>query len=80
MPFSVNVYNLKVNSIASNGSLNLGPVIHNSHSARSKLFGGNASVGDQSPTSALMNNKIADPDLIDQSDFLTSDTAYATQT
>lgn len=79
MPFSVNVFNLKVNSIASNGSLNLGPVIHNSHSARSKSFGSNSSVGDQSPTKALMSNHIKDPDFIDQSDVQTKDNAYATQ-
>lgn len=79
MPFHVSVFNLKVNSISYNGSLNLGPVVHNSHSARSKLFGGNSSVGDQSPTTAMMSNHIKDPDFIDQSDVLTKDTSYAPQ-
>lgn len=79
MPFNVNVFNLKVNSIAGNGSLNLGPVIHNSPSARSKSFGSNTSVGDHSPTKALMSNHIKDPDFIDQSDVQNKSSAYAPQ-
>jgi hypothetical protein len=80
MPVNVNVFNVKVNSITNNGSLNVGPVIHNSHSARTKLFGGNSTIGDESPAEAFMKNAVHDADFVDQSDIATSDTAYTGQT
>ncbi len=69
MATSINIYNLKINNISNNGSLNIGDTLHNSHSANSKSTGGNSSFGDTSPTTAGMENVYIDPDLNDQGDI-----------
>ncbi|KKK39045.1 hypothetical protein WQ57_04450 [Mesobacillus campisalis] len=65
----VNVYYLKINSISGNGSITIGEAAHNSHTANSKSQGTNSSFGDYSPSDALMENLLNDPDLNDQSDL-----------
>lgn len=65
----INIYSIKVNSISGNGSVNMGPVFHNSHTANTKATGGNTSVGDQSPTFGYMNNQTVDPDVNDQNEY-----------
>lgn len=66
MPFQINIFNVKTNGVTQNGSLDIGPAIHNSHTANSKLFGANFSLGDFSPASSLMNTGVLDPDVSDQ--------------
>jgi hypothetical protein len=65
----VNVYYLKINSISGNGSITIGEASHNSHTANSKSQGTNSSFGDYSPSEALMENLLNDPDINDQSDL-----------
>lgn len=66
MPFQINVFNIKVNGVTQNGNLDIGPTVHNSHTANSKNFGVNFSLGDFSPSSSLLNTAILDPDFSDQ--------------
>lgn len=61
MPYQINIFNIKVNGITQNGNLDVGPTVHNSHTANSKNFGVNFSLGDFSPSSSLQNTGIFDP-------------------
>ncbi|GAA3321302.1 spore germination protein [Ectobacillus funiculus] len=70
----------KINSMASNASINIGPAFHNSHSAHSKFFLGNStSVGDTSPIHANMDLNVQDPDFVDQSDIGTTESPIVEQ-
>ncbi|KSU80931.1 MULTISPECIES: spore germination protein [Fictibacillus] len=75
----VNIYYLKINSLASNSSLNLGSTFHNSHTANTKSTGDNSSVGDHSPADAVMKNMVFDPDVHDQNEFANTDAAFTSQ-
>jgi hypothetical protein len=75
----VNIYYLKINSLASNSSLNLGSTFHNSHTANTKSTGDNSSVGDHSPADAVMKNMVFDPDVHDQNEFGNTDAAFTSQ-
>jgi len=66
MPYFINIFNVKTNGITQNGNLDIGAVIHNSHTANSKYIGANFSLGDLSPSSSLMGNNSVDPDVSDQ--------------
>ncbi|WP_062349944.1 spore germination protein [Bacillus kwashiorkori] len=66
MPYQINIFNIKVNGVTQNGNFDIGPTVHNSHTANTKLFGANFSQGDFSPTSSQMNTSILDPDVSDQ--------------
>ncbi|MGG1574802.1 spore germination protein [Fictibacillus sp. NRS-1165] len=79
MPCMVNIYYLKINSLASNSSLNLGSTFHNSHTANTKSNGDNSSVGDHSPAEAMMKNMVYDPDINDQNEYGNADTAFNNQ-
>jgi hypothetical protein len=61
-----NIFNIKVNNVSSNGSINFGNVIHKGHAANSKSVGGQTVIGDASPSSMIDKNAVADPDLVDQ--------------
>jgi len=69
----INLYYLKINSISGNGSITIGEASHNSPTANSKLQGINASYGDTSPTEAMMENLLNDPDVNDQTSIGTTD-------
>ena len=73
MPSVINIYNVKINSISSNGSVNIGEALHNSHTAHSKSTGTNSSYGDVSPASSKMRNIYIDPDTNDQTDIANVD-------
>lgn len=62
-----NIFNIKVNSISSNGSVNFGNTIHKAHKADSKSVGGQSIIGDATIASSMEKNLVSDPDLIDQS-------------
>jgi hypothetical protein len=66
MPYFINIFNIKTNGITQNGNLDIGSIIHSSHTANSKYIGANFSLGDISPASSLMGNGYADPDVSDQ--------------
>ena len=66
MPYQINIFNFKVNGATQNGNIDIGPTVHNSHTANTKLFGANFSFGDFSLTSSLNNTGVLDPDVSDQ--------------
>ncbi|QED46192.1 spore germination protein [Cytobacillus dafuensis] len=66
MPSVINILNLKVNGTTQNGNIDIGPTVHNSHTANSKFFGSNNSFGDFSPTCSFLNTGTIDPDVSDQ--------------
>jgi hypothetical protein len=80
LPTVINIFNLKINNITNNASVNIGESLHNSHTANTKAQGTNASFGDVSPPRAAMKNIYIDPDMNDQGDILTTETAFARQT
>lgn len=66
MPHVNNIFNIKVNNVSSNGSINFGNTIHKGHSANTKSVGGQTVIGDASPSANFGKNLVSDPDLIDQ--------------
>ena len=79
MPVVINIGNIKINNVATNGSVNIGEVVHNSHSANVKSQGSNTSVGDFSPTNSQMNNGAVDNDVFDQDQIATPSAPIANQ-
>jgi len=71
----INLYYLKINSISGNGSITIGEASHNSPTSNTKSQGINASYGDTSPTEAMMENLLNDPDVNDQTSIGTTDVA-----
>ncbi len=69
MPFLINVFNMKTNGVTQNGNIDIGGTVHNSHTANSKFFGANFSLGDLSPTSGWIANGVLDTDVSDQDQF-----------
>jgi hypothetical protein len=61
-----NIFNIKVNNVSSNGSINFGNVIHKGHKADSKAVGGQTVIGDASPSYMIDKNAVVDPDITDQ--------------
>lgn len=63
-----NIFNIKVNNIANNGSINFGNVIHKGHQSNVKASIGYASAGDllSSPFQFNNANLTKDPDVVDQ--------------
>ncbi len=68
MPIFINIYSIKINSIATNGAFNIGESLLNSPTANTKSQGQNASFGDVSPTSSGMENVFIDPDMNDMNE------------
>ncbi|GED04386.1 MULTISPECIES: spore germination protein [Bacillus subtilis group] len=66
MPNQINIANIKVNGVTQNGNIDIGPTLQNSHTANSKYFGANFSLGDFSPSSSLLNTGNLDTDVSDQ--------------
>ncbi|MBY0099380.1 spore germination protein [Mesobacillus maritimus] len=66
MPYQINILNLKVNGANQNGNIDVGPTVHNSHTANSKFIGANISMGDFSPTSSVSSSGTIDTDVSDQ--------------
>lgn len=69
MPTVINIYTLKINSISSNASVNIGENFHNSHTANTKSTGANTSYGDEAPPISTMKNVYVDPDGNDQNEI-----------
>lgn len=66
MPYIINIFNMKTNSLSNNANIDFGPTNQNSHTANSKWVGANLANGDFSPASAIMLNAQLDPDISDQ--------------
>lgn len=61
-----NLFNLKVNALFSNATMNMGNAIHKGHSANVQLIGRQIIIGDLSPSGMIDGNAVTDPDIIDQ--------------
>ena len=72
----INLHYLKINSISGNGSITIGEASYNSPTAYNKSQGLNSSYGDTSPTEAIMENLLNDPDVNDQTNIGNVDNAY----
>jgi hypothetical protein len=72
----INLHYLKINSISGNGSVTIGEASYNSPTAYHKSQGMNSSFGDTSPTEAVMENILIDPDVNDQTAIGTVDNSY----
>lgn len=79
MPYFINIFNIKTNGITQNGNLDIGATIHNSHTANTKLFGANFSLGDLSPTTSFMGTSNIDPDISDQDQIANPSLPMTTQ-
>ncbi|MFB6466155.1 spore germination protein [Cytobacillus sp. Hz8] len=66
MPYQINIFNIKTNGINSNGNIDIGPTVHNSHTANSKWVGVTMAFGDLSPTGSCSANGVGDLSLSDQ--------------
>ncbi|MCA1012039.1 spore germination protein [Halobacillus halophilus] len=65
MPTSIDIYSIKINSIASNGLFKIGDAFNNSPTANTKSQGQNSSYGDASPNSSGLESVFIEPDLND---------------
>ncbi|MGG1674642.1 spore germination protein [Neobacillus sp. NRS-1170] len=79
MPFQINVFNIKTNSIANNANISLGPSVQNSHTANQKWIGANLALGDLSPSSSCSFNGFVDPDVSDQDQIANPSFPISTQ-
>ena len=66
MSNQINIFNLHVNGMAQNASINIGRILHNSHTSNLKLFGANFSMGDYSPANSVIITVTQDSDTSDQ--------------
>jgi len=66
MSNQINIFNLHVNGMTQNASINIGRILHNSHTANVKLFGANFSMGDFSPANSVIITVTQDSDISDQ--------------
>ncbi|MBM4765217.1 spore germination protein [Bacillus sp. B15-48] len=66
-----NIFGIRVNSIANNGSINLGNVLHKGHQANVKMNVGYYQAGDANFSPLKFNNAnfANDPDVKDQPQF-----------
>jgi hypothetical protein len=71
----INLHYIKINSISGNGSVTIGEAAYNSPTAYNKSQGMNSSYGDTSPTEAVMENILIDPDVNDQTAIGNVDTS-----
>ncbi|MGG3470112.1 spore germination protein [Neobacillus pocheonensis] len=79
MPFQINVFNIKTNSIANNANISLGPAVQNSHTANQKWIGANYALGDLAPASSCSFNGFVDPDVSDQDQIANPSFPISTQ-
>ena len=79
MPFQINIFNIKTNSVANNANISLGPSVQNSHTANQKWVGSNFSLGDLSPSSSFSLNGVGDTDISDQDQIANPSSPIANQ-
>ena len=66
MPTVNNIFNIKISSVSSNGSVNFGNTLHKGHAANQKSVGGFSVIGDGSLGITRESNVVTDTDAIDQ--------------
>ncbi|MDP4083590.1 MAG: spore germination protein [Bacillota bacterium] len=79
MPFQINIFNVKTNSLNNNANMSLGPTLHNSHTANTKWIGTNMALGDFSPTGQISTNGYTDVDISDQDQIANPSAPIANQ-
>lgn len=62
-----NIYNIKVNSMADNASINFGHINMEEFGVENKNLGVNSSIGDHSNTEAIMGNHLNENNVKDKS-------------
>ncbi|MEH7379088.1 spore germination protein [Bacillus sp. JJ1533] len=66
MPYMINIFNIKTNSMSQNANFDIGGTVHNSHTANSKNISLSFSLGDLSPNSSITAGGYLDTDVSDQ--------------
>jgi len=66
MPTINNIFNIKISSVSSNGSINFGNTLHKGHTADQKSVGGYSVIGDGTFSLNRALNVGSDPDINDQ--------------
>jgi len=66
MPYAINIFNMKTNSVSTNGNIDIGPAVQNSHTSAIKQAGPHLSFGDFSSSSSFHVNSTIDLNLYDQ--------------
>ncbi|WP_082232579.1 spore germination protein [Halobacillus massiliensis] len=79
MPFLINIFNMKTNGVTQNGNIDIGATVHNSHTANSKYFGANFSLGDCAPACSTILNGVLDTDVSDQDQVANPSQPYTIQ-
>ncbi|MFB9761646.1 MULTISPECIES: spore germination protein [Bacillaceae] len=78
MPYAINVFNIKVNGVTQNGNIDIGPTVHNSHTANSKMMGACFTLGDLSFANSVMATGVNDSDISDQGQVANPSSPIAT--
>lgn len=66
MPNVFNIFNVRINQVATGGVVNFGDNLLRGNAANSKTVGGNSVIGDASPSVNTDFNGVVDPDVSDQ--------------
>lgn len=66
MPTVNNIFNIKITSVAGNGSINFGNNLHRDNSITQKKSGGYYVVGDGTFSNSRELINVSDPDITDQ--------------
>jgi hypothetical protein len=61
-----NIFNIKINEVATGGAVNFGDNIISGNAANSKAVGGNTVIGDATSSVNADRNNVLDPDVSDQ--------------
>jgi len=66
MPNVFNIFNIRINQVATGGVVNFGDNLLRGNAANSKAVGGNSVVGDATSSVNTDKSNVLDPDVIDQ--------------
>lgn len=66
MPNVFNIFNIRINEVATGGVVNFGDNLLRGNAANSKAVGGNTVIGDASSSVNVDRNGVIDPDVSDQ--------------
>ncbi|MGE6226432.1 spore germination protein [Paenibacillus chitinolyticus] len=66
MPNVFNIFNIRINEVATGGTVNFGDNLMKGNAANSKAVGGNTVIGDATSSVNADRNNVLDPDISDQ--------------
>jgi hypothetical protein len=66
MPNVFNIFNIRINQVATGGVVNFGDNLLRGNTASSKAVGGNSVVGDATSSVNTDRSNVLDPDIVDQ--------------